>query len=145
MFLGDIAITWERLRTVEFTFFTLADSGAFATSAPKKLNEAFALVRPFSWEVWPPVIGTVIIAGPVLYLIIIIPEWMRENSESLNKTTRIYGRKNSNLKFYDVYIKEITRGYKKRKNFMIPLSNKRRIPTCSNCVWFVINLFLRQS
>lgn len=50
-FLGDVALTYERLNFVEFSFITLADSGAFVTHAPSKLNEAVALLRPFHWQV----------------------------------------------------------------------------------------------
>lgn len=49
--MGDVALTWERSNVVEFSFLTLADSGAFVTHAPNTLNEAFALVRPFHWKV----------------------------------------------------------------------------------------------
>lgn len=51
MFIGDVALTYERSKFVEFSFVTLADSGAFITHAPSKLNEALALLRPFQWEV----------------------------------------------------------------------------------------------
>uniref|UniRef100_A0A182LT48 Uncharacterized protein n=1 Tax=Anopheles culicifacies TaxID=139723 RepID=A0A182LT48_9DIPT len=44
LYLGDVAVTWERMKAVEFSFFTLADSAAFVTHAPRKLNEALALL-----------------------------------------------------------------------------------------------------
>lgn len=44
-------MTWERLQAVEFSFLTLADSGAFLTHAPAKLSETLAIIRPFQWEV----------------------------------------------------------------------------------------------
>lgn len=44
-------MTWERLQAVEFSFLTLADSGAFLTHAPDKLSETLAIIRPFQWEV----------------------------------------------------------------------------------------------
>ncbi|CAH0550024.1 unnamed protein product [Brassicogethes aeneus] len=72
-FLGDVALTFERLNFVEFSFITLADSGAFVTHAPGKLNEALALLRPFHWQVWPAIGVTFIIVGPVLYAIIALP------------------------------------------------------------------------
>ncbi|KAH9629220.1 hypothetical protein HF086_009610 [Spodoptera exigua] len=50
-FLGDVTMTWERLQAVEFSFMTLADSGAFLTHAPAKLSETLAIIRPFQWEV----------------------------------------------------------------------------------------------
>ncbi|CAG9762608.1 unnamed protein product [Ceutorhynchus assimilis] len=50
LFIGDMGITYERSSAVEFTFITLADSGAFVTHAPSQLNEALALLRPFQWQ-----------------------------------------------------------------------------------------------
>ncbi|GJQ71880.1 hypothetical protein Trydic_g2993 [Trypoxylus dichotomus] len=72
-FLGDVALTWERSNVVEFSFLTLADSGAFVTHAPDTLNEAFALMRPFQWKVWPAIIFTFLISGPTLYVLIVVP------------------------------------------------------------------------
>uniref|UniRef100_A0A182JIR2 Ionotropic glutamate receptor L-glutamate and glycine-binding domain-containing protein n=1 Tax=Anopheles atroparvus TaxID=41427 RepID=A0A182JIR2_ANOAO len=63
LYLGDVAVTWERMKAVEFSFFTLADSAAFVTHAPRKLNEALALVHPFQLTVWPPVIITILISA----------------------------------------------------------------------------------
>lgn len=71
--LGDVSLSWERRKAVEFSFFTLADSGAFATHAPRRLNEAFAIIRPFKRDVWPYLILTVIFSGPIFYAIIAIP------------------------------------------------------------------------
>ncbi|CAH1164647.1 unnamed protein product [Phaedon cochleariae] len=48
--LGDVGLTYERSNFVEFSFITLADSGAFVTHAPSGLNEALALLRPFQWQ-----------------------------------------------------------------------------------------------
>lgn len=50
-FLGDVTMSWERQLGVEFSFLTLADSGAFVTHARRKLSEALALLRPFRWQV----------------------------------------------------------------------------------------------
>nr|AVH87314.1 ionotropic receptor 26 [Holotrichia parallela] len=76
LFLGDVALTSERFNVVEFSFLTLADSDAFVTHAPDTLNEAFALVRPFHWKVWPAIILTFFLSGPTLYALITIPnEW----------------------------------------------------------------------
>lgn len=72
-FIGDIALTYERSHYVDFSFITLADSGAFVTHAPSKLNEALALLRPFHWQVWPTIAVTFLLVGPVLYLIIALP------------------------------------------------------------------------
>lgn len=51
MFIGDMGVTYERSGAAEFSFMTLADSGAFVTHAPSRLNEALALLRPFQWQV----------------------------------------------------------------------------------------------
>lgn len=83
-FLGDVAITLERSLAVEFSFLTLADSGAFVTHAPGRLNEALALVRPFQWKVWPLVVLTVVISGPILYALIAMPVmWHRRHRTGL--------------------------------------------------------------
>ncbi|XP_050500122.1 ionotropic receptor 40a isoform X2 [Diabrotica virgifera virgifera] len=50
LFIGDVGLTYERFKHVEFSFITLADSGAFVTHAPSQLNEALALLRPFQWQ-----------------------------------------------------------------------------------------------
>ncbi|XP_030764108.1 ionotropic receptor 40a-like [Sitophilus oryzae] len=73
LFIGDVGITYERSHAVEFSFITLADSGAFVTHAPSRLNEALALLRPFQWQVWPAIGVTFIIVGPFLYALIALP------------------------------------------------------------------------
>nr|XP_008195465.2 PREDICTED: uncharacterized protein LOC658055 isoform X1 [Tribolium castaneum] len=76
-FIGDVALSHERANYVEFSFITLADSGAFITHAPSKLNEALALLRPFQWQVWPAIGVTFVVVGPVLYAIIALPNAWR--------------------------------------------------------------------
>jgi hypothetical protein len=76
-FIGDVALSHERSNYVEFSFITLADSGAFITHAPSKLNEALALLRPFQWQVWPAIGVTFVVVGPVLYAIIALPNAWR--------------------------------------------------------------------
>ncbi|XP_050500121.1 ionotropic receptor 40a isoform X1 [Diabrotica virgifera virgifera] len=73
LFIGDVGLTYERFKHVEFSFITLADSGAFVTHAPSQLNEALALLRPFQWQVWPAIGVTIIAVGPVLFLLIALP------------------------------------------------------------------------
>ncbi|XP_050528960.1 ionotropic receptor 40a-like isoform X3 [Daktulosphaira vitifoliae] len=70
-FVGDLSITYERNLVVDFSFLTLVDNEAFLTHAPGRLNEAFSLVRPFHWSVWPLLVVTVVLAGPILYLLIV--------------------------------------------------------------------------
>ncbi|XP_059061371.1 ionotropic receptor 40a [Achroia grisella] len=79
-FVGDVTMTWERLQAVEFSFLTLADSGAFLTHAPAKLSETLAIIRPFQWEVWPLVCATVLVTGPALWVVIAAPSlWQRRH------------------------------------------------------------------
>ncbi|CAK1603862.1 unnamed protein product [Parnassius mnemosyne] len=83
-FIGDVTITWERLQAVEFSFVTLADSGAFLTHAPAKLSETLAIIRPFRWEVWPLVCATLIVTGPALWFVIAAPSfWQNRHQDQL--------------------------------------------------------------
>ncbi|XP_068630636.1 ionotropic receptor 40a-like [Battus philenor] len=84
-FIGDVTVTWERLQAVEFSFVTLADSGAFLTHAPAKLSETLAIIRPFRWEVWPYVFATLMITGPALWVVIAAPYfWQRRRQNHLD-------------------------------------------------------------
>lgn len=140
LFLGDVAVTWERMQAVEFSFFTLADSAAFVTHAPRKLSEALALVRPFQITVWPLVIFTIILSGPVLYLIIAMPfrleDWMKG---TLDKARRLQVRRGP--PFYDMqYIREMGYGLVPRAD----IAGTPQHPSLNRCVWYTINVYLRQ-
>ncbi|XP_055587468.1 ionotropic receptor 40a [Uranotaenia lowii] len=141
LFLGDVAITWERMQAVEFSFFTLADSAAFVTHAPRKLNEALALVRPFQLTVWPLVLLTICMSGPVLYMIIALPyrleEWVKVN---LSKTKKL--RILTGPSFYHMqYIREMNYGIPVRSE----IAGAPKHPSLDRCVWYTINVYLRQS
>ncbi|XP_032511314.2 ionotropic receptor 40a [Danaus plexippus] len=83
-FIGDVTMTWERLQAVEFSFLTLADSGAFLTHAPDKLSETLAIIRPFRWEVWPLVFATILVTGPALWVVIATPYiWQRRERDQM--------------------------------------------------------------
>lgn len=129
-FLGDVSLSSERRQAVEFTFFTLADSGAFVTHAPRVLSEAFVILRPFKIDVWPYVIFTVIVSGPVLYFIIIIP--------------KMFHRIPKDMKIYPEYISEIT-GYG-RNNKLLKIQEEEPMPKdlFDKCIWFTLQLFLKQ-
>ncbi|XP_053698504.1 ionotropic receptor 40a [Sabethes cyaneus] len=141
LFLGDVAVTWERMQAVEFSFFTLADSAAFATHAPRKLSEALALVRPFQLTVWPLVLITIIISGPILYLIIALPyrleEWTRD---WFAKATRLKICRATSF-YHMQYIQEM--------NYRVPqhveIAGTPQYPSLDRCVWYTINVYLRQS
>jgi hypothetical protein len=133
---GDIVVTYEKMQEVEFSFFTLPDSGAFLTHAPRRLSEAFALVYPFQKDVWPPLVITCAIVGPILYLLIVVSERMKRKR-----------RKRYHLKtFYSiVYIREM--GIAKGRRFALKNERPRRLKEdglLSKCVWFTCHIFLRQ-
>ncbi|XP_055678185.1 ionotropic receptor 40a [Lutzomyia longipalpis] len=138
LLLGDIAITSERSKAVEFSFFTLVDSGAFVTHAPRRLSEALALVRPFRMNVWPALILTVIASGPVLYLVIIVPQWWRKSTRKV---------KENNFFHHIDYIDEMNYGVPRRLRPLKPIAKRRKLPQnlLERCIWFTINLFLKQS
>uniref|UniRef100_A0A182SQT1 Ionotropic glutamate receptor C-terminal domain-containing protein n=1 Tax=Anopheles maculatus TaxID=74869 RepID=A0A182SQT1_9DIPT len=148
LYLGDVAVTWERMKAVEFSFFTLADSAAFVTHAPRKLNEALALVRPFQITVWPPVIITILISGPILYVIISTPyRWRYGHSRRPARNPHCHPKRFRNRKpaFYNIrYIEEMsyTRVTARRTN----TSNQHQeYPSLDRCIWYTINVYLRQS
>lgn len=130
IFMGDVSLSWERRQAVEFTFFTLADSGAFVTHAPRKLNEAFVIIRPFKANVWPYVIITVIVSGPMLYLIIIIPT--------------MFHRIPTDFEIFPEYISEIT-GYGRHRK-ILKFREMEPMPKdlFNKCIWFTLQLFLKQ-
>ncbi|XP_061387941.1 LOW QUALITY PROTEIN: ionotropic receptor 40a-like, partial [Musca vetustissima] len=129
-FLGDVSLSWERRKAIEFWFFTLADSGAFATHALRRLNEALAILRPFMADVWPYLIFTVIVSGTVFYFIIYIPfRWQTDFKERRMKR-KFKG---------NPYHMDRDRDRKAAKEDELPdnLFNK--------CIWFTVQLFLKQS
>lgn len=166
--LGDVAITYERSIAFEFTFFTLADSGAFVTHVPKSLNEALALVRPFQWEVWFLFIFTIFVSGPSIYFVIVLPSWwQRREVKKAARCARFRGRISKRTRamkmkykfpgvskqtFQMKYLREMSYGITD-----VPAANRRYLrgkrdvkrkilPTdlFNKCIWFAITLFLRQ-
>lgn len=157
MFLGDIPVSWERRQAVEFTFFTLADSGAFATHAPRKLSEALVLIRPFLWEVWPILAITVLISAPALYYIIVLNFFLEDrydyykwrNFSQMKKRSWINSRVTTAEKLDSTshfhYVNEITRD-KKEKFDNNNLIQYKGIPKglFTKVSWFTVNLYLKQ-
>lgn len=160
MFLGDIPLSWERRQAVEFTFFTLADSGAFVTHAPRKLSEALVLIRPFLWEVWPILAITVLISAPALYCVIVVPyifedkyeyfKWRRHGRQNQRRKTKGWvdsrvttAEKLDTSRFY--YVNEITRD-KRGKLGQSQLIKYKGIPKglFKKVSWFIVNLYLKQ-
>jgi hypothetical protein len=144
---GDIVVTYERMQEVEFSFFTLPDSGAFITHAPRRLSEALALVYPFQREVWPALIFTVLITGPILYFMIVIPEWLLERRQKGR------GRRHRKPFYNIIYIKEITKATRTttkavsinhRAAAAAEAGKLKRDGLFGRCVWFTCHIFLRQ-
>jgi hypothetical protein len=170
IFFGDVVATNEMMEKVEFSFFTLPDSGCFLTHAPSRLSEFFALLYPFHANVYPPLAITIVTTGPILYLLIAAHAKMRE------KQTK--SKKASLTSFHDIiYIREMYGGKKmvgittskrrnnpmtkrlehqQRKHFRLKKKNnmkltedeKMKITTTdgllTRCVWFTCHVFLRQ-
>lgn len=134
--LGDIGITWERLRAVEFSFFTLADSGAFVTHYPKRLNEALALVRPFRWEVWPPLVFTIAVTGPLFYFVIAMPFWwkgqsnvpaIKRNEPRAKNQIRWYSDRHINVEYGALYLTQLNRmRFGPRTKYMNPTITRQK-------------------
>lgn len=135
LFLGDIAISLERSQAVEFSFFTLADSGTFVTHIPQRLNEAFALIRPFHYSVWPPLLLTILLCGPVLYWLVYLQHRYLPRTPPAETAS-----------FPPEYIAEMRYGL--RENYLCrPVRDENVLPRdfFSQCVWFSYNLFLKQN
>lgn len=171
--LGDVSLSWERRKAVEFSFFTLADSGAFATHAPRRLNEAFAIIRPFKRDVWPYLILTVIFSGPIFYAIIAIPYKWHLPCQSRGVTRHRLRRQQQRdveradeLVFHMAYIKEITGDNEMTRRLLRQqqqqlqrqvegskqLARDGRVQGLAEipnnlfdkCIWFTVQLFLKQ-
>lgn len=128
-------LTYEKMQEVEFSFFTLPDSGAFLTHAPRRLSEAFALLYPFQKEVWPPLILTILMVGPILYAMIVFKMRLEKRKR---RSRKFVVRSFHNI----IYIREMG-GNRRKKLAGLP----RRLKSdglLSRCVWFTCHIFLRQ-
>ncbi|KAH8272150.1 hypothetical protein KR018_004034, partial [Drosophila ironensis] len=134
-FLGDVGLSSERRKAIEYSFFTLADSGAFATHAPRRLNEALAIMRPFKPDIWPYLILTIAFSGPIFYLVIAVPYFWRQ--KHFIRDPEQFGY----LGVYIDYVNEITPHVTK------PHLENRQKPSqlLEKCIWFTLKLFLKQS
>ncbi|XP_041566014.1 ionotropic receptor 40a [Drosophila elegans] len=138
-FLGDVGLSWERRKAIEFSFFTLADSGAFATHAPRRLNEALAIMRPFKKDIWPYLILTVLFSGPIFYGIIAMPYIWRRRPTSID--IEHFGE----MYIYMDYIKEITPCLLNAKHRRVLSEKQMPNQLFEKCIWFALRLFLKQS
>ncbi|XP_049548067.1 ionotropic receptor 40a [Anopheles darlingi] len=149
LFLGDVGLHWERMKAVEFSFFTLADSAAFVTHAPRKLNEALALVRPFQVSVWPPLIITILLSGPILYFIISTPHrwkhWTVQQQHRSNYFERRRQLQKRKPAYYNLqYLQEMSYGGVRLGRTRI-IGGVQEYPSLDRCIWYTINVYLRQS
>ncbi|EDW37267.1 GL26168 [Drosophila persimilis] len=138
-FLGDVGLSWERHKAIEFSFFTLADSGAFATHAPRRLNEALAIMRPFKQDIWPYLILTIVFSGPIFYGIIAMPYIWRRRHVDMDVEQL------GDLCIYMAYIKEITPCVLKVRRRRVPSAPRMPEQLFEKCIWFTLRLFLKQS
>ncbi|KAG7153726.1 Ionotropic receptor 40a-like 4, partial [Homarus americanus] len=65
----NIAITQDREEKVDCTIGYHVEPITFATSKPRLLNQALALLRPFTPEVWAAFVATLVMVGPFYYLV----------------------------------------------------------------------------
>ncbi|XP_062561780.1 ionotropic receptor 40a [Armigeres subalbatus] len=142
LFLGDVAVTWERMQAVEFSFFTLADSAAFVTHAPRKLSEALALVRPFQVTVWPLVLLTILMSGPILYILIAMPYHLEDWARGSMARRRRFKVQRGPSFYHMQYIHEMNYGPLPGG---VEIAGTPRHPTLDRCIWYTINVYLRQS
>ncbi|KAK4328895.1 hypothetical protein Pmani_000704 [Petrolisthes manimaculis] len=63
----NIAITQDREEVVDCTVGYHVEPITFTTSKPRLLNQALALIRPFSPGVWAAFVSLLLLAGPVYY------------------------------------------------------------------------------
>jgi len=134
-----VGLSWERRKAIEFSFFTLADSGAFATHAPRRLNEALAIMRPFKLDIWPYLILTIVFSGPIFYIIIAMPYKWRRRQVDLDVEQL------GELCIYMAYIKEITPCVLKiRRSRRTHPSDVMPPQLFERCIWFTLRLFLKQ-
>ncbi|KAH8376556.1 hypothetical protein KR093_000113, partial [Drosophila rubida] len=141
-FLGDVGLSWERRKAIEFSFFTLADSGAFATHAPRRLNEALAIMRPFKLDIWPYLILTIVFSGPIFYGIIALPHKWRRRQLPLDVEQL------GELCIHMAYVKEITPCVllmRSRRTRRVPPAHEMPPQLFERCIWFTLRLFLKQS
>ncbi|XP_045599811.1 glutamate receptor ionotropic, delta-1 isoform X2 [Procambarus clarkii] len=65
----NVAITQDREEKVDCTIGYHVEPITFATSKPRLLNQALALLRPFTHEVWLAFAATLVLAGPFYYMV----------------------------------------------------------------------------
>lgn len=111
------------------------------THSPRRLSEALALVRPFTWDVWIVLCITVFVSGPALFLIVIMPIRIR------NRILRKVFAKPKTF-HHIVYMREINRNTRikfnlKRKRLR-HLNDEEPSNMLSQCIWFTVNVYLKQ-
>ncbi|XP_063876364.1 glutamate receptor ionotropic, kainate glr-3-like isoform X1 [Scylla paramamosain] len=72
-----LSITWERTYAVDFTRAYFVEPMTFVMRKPGPLPQWQAPVKPFSWQVWLMVTVSVLLAGPVIWLVLSLTPYAR--------------------------------------------------------------------
>jgi ABC-type amino acid transport substrate-binding protein len=67
--IGSITITGPRLTAVDFSVPYYETGAGFIANIPRELSKWAALLRPYKFNVWLPLIIAIILSGPVVWLI----------------------------------------------------------------------------
>ncbi|KAK3888302.1 hypothetical protein Pcinc_007630 [Petrolisthes cinctipes] len=65
-----LSITWERTYAVQFTRAYYVEPMTFVVRKPGPLPQWQAPIKPFSWKVWIAVLISVVMSGPILWLVL---------------------------------------------------------------------------
>ncbi|MPC14128.1 Glutamate receptor ionotropic, kainate 4 [Portunus trituberculatus] len=76
-----LSITWERTYAVDFTRAYFVEPMTFVMRKPGPLPQWQAPVKPFSWQVWVMVTVSVLLAGPLIWLVLSLTPYSRGHSK----------------------------------------------------------------
>jgi hypothetical protein len=69
MAIGGLTITEPRAQAVDFSYPYFETSVGYFVHVPREMSKAASLLRPYSVNVWIPVLITLVISGPVLWFV----------------------------------------------------------------------------
>ena len=67
--IGGLTITEPRARAVDFSYPYFETSVGYMVNVPRQMSKAAALIRPYDFTVWTPLILLVIVSGPCMWYI----------------------------------------------------------------------------
>ncbi|CAL4133730.1 unnamed protein product [Meganyctiphanes norvegica] len=70
---ASFTITYTRSTVVDLTHAFYEDPTTILIPAPQKKDKFFAFLEPFSWQVWVLLVGTVVVVGMLLWLMMLVP------------------------------------------------------------------------